>query len=140
MKTSIITFLSIFMFAACSNIEPSPIKLNSDNCDYCKMTIADLRFSTELITEKGKVFKFDDLSCLKNYLSENSSLNNPRIYVADFNAPETFLDGKTAMYAAGEGVSSPMGGNMAAFAEKIAAENFAKTKSAEVSTWNDLPN
>lgn len=43
------------------------------------------------------------------------------------------------MFASGEAVGSPMGGNMAAFAEKQSAENFAKAKNASVLIWNQLP-
>lgn len=139
MKIAISLVVLVSFFSSCSTVEPTPIKLNTDNCDYCKMTIADLRFASELITEKGKVYKYDDLSCLKNYLSENPDLLSTRIYVSDFDAPDKFLDAKTAMFASGEAVGSPMGGNMAAFAEKQSAENFAKAKNASVLIWNQLP-
>lgn len=65
MKIAISLVVLVSFFTSCSTVEPTPIKLNTDNCDYCKMTIADLRFASELITEKGKVYKYDDLSCLK---------------------------------------------------------------------------
>ena len=62
-KTYILfTFLSLVILSC--GISPLPIDYNHDECAYCKMKIADARFGAELVTSKGKVFKFDSAECL----------------------------------------------------------------------------
>lgn len=48
------------------------------------MTISDGRFGAELITKKGRVYKFDDLRCLINYKAENTSVENIKYFVPDY--------------------------------------------------------
>ena len=36
------------------------------------MGIEDPKFATELITEKGRIYKFDDLNCMQSYATENA--------------------------------------------------------------------
>jgi len=55
------------LLTACSH-EPDPIRYGKDACAHCKMTIMDKRFSAELITAKGKVFKFDAAECMAGFL------------------------------------------------------------------------
>ncbi len=61
MKKIVLLFSSLFMIACVSN-EPKPIKLNVDTCEFCKMTISNGKFGAELLTKKGRYYKFDDLS------------------------------------------------------------------------------
>ncbi|MDP9048272.1 MAG: hypothetical protein M3N14_09060, partial [Bacteroidota bacterium] len=60
----------------------------------------DKRFAAEIITEKGKVFKFDDFGCLLTYVkNKNLHTDSALIFVADFNHPEgAFLDARQAVY------------------------------------------
>ena len=50
------------------------------------MTISDVRFGAELITTKGKIYKFDDVHCLVSYLKtkdvEPADIKN--IYLSNF--------------------------------------------------------
>ncbi|MFL5807903.1 MAG: hypothetical protein ACJ749_00200, partial [Flavisolibacter sp.] len=48
---------------SCST-KPQPFAYGKDVCDDCSMTIMDPKFGGEIITKKGKVFKFDDAHCL----------------------------------------------------------------------------
>ena len=66
-------FLLLALTFACAKKGAVPIKLNSDGCDFCKMKIADGKFGAELITEKGRVYKFDDMHCMMNYHKENAT-------------------------------------------------------------------
>src|SRR5690606_22753916 len=55
--------VAVLMLSSCSS-GPVPIQLNKDNCHFCKMTIADARFGAEILSNKGKVWKFDDAHCV----------------------------------------------------------------------------
>jgi len=102
------------------------------------MTIIDNRFAAEILTEKGKAYKFDDIACLLNYLHEHKQQNaGVKIYVANYSNPtSTFLDAFTATYVHNEQFKTAMNGNYAAFPSAQDA-----TKEGEKSNplkWSDL--
>jgi len=140
MKTNLapLLFLPLFFLLSCSEAKPEKAKLNVDNCDYCKMTIADEKFVAELITSKGRLYKFDDVACMQNYVKDNTSAANSNLFVTNFEQPGTFLKVENAAFVTGEVLSSPMGGNFAAFADTKAAEAFAQNNSVQTVLWKDI--
>jgi len=130
--------LPALLLASCSETKPIEAKLNVDNCDYCKMTISDARFVAELITPKGRIYKFDDLLCMQHYNKENPNADGVKLYIANFEKPETFLAVSKAVFVKGDTISSPMGGNTAAFTNNSAAENFSKNLDIQIVTWKEL--
>lgn len=126
------------MVSACGNKGPEPINLNKDNCDFCQMTIAEEKFSCELITVKGRVYKFDDLSCLLEYKTANPDPAVRSIYVADFLTPGSLLEQEKAFFIRGEEIDSPMGGGIAAFSDKNTAMEYAGKFNAQLTDWSAL--
>lgn len=135
---TIIAIILCFVLTSCGNQKPVPIKLNVDNCDHCKMTISDTKFATELITQKGRIYKFDDILCMTDYAKTLTDLKGAKYFVTDFISGTTFLDAGTAYYIKGENVRSPMGGNTAAFATKEDAAIRASQLGATEITWDSL--
>lgn len=121
--------------------KPQPVKLGEDDCVACQMTIVEGQFACEFITDKGKCLKFDDLSCLFNYIAKNgiSEESILKIYVGDYQHPENLIDLKTATLVLGADIQSPMGGGVAAFSDRDAGVKFAEdTKSTLLSSWTAL--
>jgi len=114
----------LIMMSGCS-VSPQPINLNKDNCSFCEMTIADKRFGTELITEKGKVYKFDDMSCMYGFMKEHQDKLKNHLYAADYLKPETLMPLEHLNVVKGDAVGSPMGGNMATFQSLDSAKAYA---------------
>lgn len=137
---SFMLLLPALLLFSCRETEPELAKLNVDNCDNCKMTIADAKFVAELITSKGRIYKFDDLSCLQSYRKENPDKTEAKLFVADFENPTEFLPVGEAILVHGEQINSPMGGNTAAFNNKKSAEDFTATRTAQILLWNDIQN
>lgn len=130
---------SLLLFS-CGEAKPEPAQLNIDNCDNCKMTIADAKFVAELITPKGRVYKFDDISCLQRYRKKNPDKEGTRLFVANFEKIDQFLPVDKAIFVFGEQINSPMGGNMIAFDNKKSAEDFSTTRIAQIIMWSDIQN
>lgn len=129
---SILSFLCLFFLSSCSEKEVEPIQFGKDQCELCKMGIEDAKFGTELITEKGRIYKFDDLSCMQSYITENTSeIGNARLFVPDFISKELFPFEKATLISGGV-VKSPMNGNVAAFKDKILAEKTAQQLGASI--------
>ena len=132
--------LPLVMLFACGETAPEQAKLNVDNCDNCKMTIADAKFVAELITPKGRVYKFDDISCMHSYNKEHPGNVGAKLFVANFENPGEFLSVEEAVFVKGEQINSPMGGNLAAFGNNKAAEQFSATRDAQIVLWEDIRN
>ena len=131
-------FLLIF-FCSC-NTSPQPIKIGTDTCIFCKMTISDNRFGGEILTKKGKMYKFDDIHCLISFKKSDAlnkeAINN--IYFVNFEDAHNFIEASKAHLFKSDEFHTPMGGNVAAFDNEQSLNNTAqKFKGAAVS-WNDL--
>ncbi|MGB5288980.1 MAG: hypothetical protein WBN42_10875, partial [Ignavibacteriaceae bacterium] len=50
----------LFLLASCGS-KPEPINYGKDECEFCRMQISDNRYGAELVTDKGKVYKFDSI-------------------------------------------------------------------------------
>ena len=129
---NILGIISLGIFFSCSQKGPEKINFGKDQCELCKMGIEDPKFATELITEKGRIYKFDDLNCMQSYATENASvIGKARLFVPDFISKELFHLEK-AILITGGAVKSPMNGNVAAFKEKNQAEKTAQQLGASI--------
>lgn len=133
-----ILFITILPFISCSNNGPENIKLNTDNCDYCKMTISNIAFACEIVTDKGRVYKFDDLACMLNYKKENSDTHHFNFYISDFLSPNHLITSDSLFYIKGEDINSPMSGNIAAFNNSDSASIYLTKLNATPIQWNEL--
>lgn len=123
--------------SACSNSEAQEIKLHKDRCSNCEMSISDGRFGAEIITVKGRAYKFDDVFCMLNYIKEQK-VEFQSYYVHDYTKKNVLIDAKNAFYVKSESLNSPMRGNIAAFADKAEAQKFADKNNSHVMKWTDL--
>jgi copper chaperone NosL len=100
------------------------------------LTISNDRCAAELITSKGRFYKFDDYACMNNYMAENDKTAGSRTYVSDYISPGRLIGVQSATFIEGESLGSPMGGNMAAFSSKDSAEAYAQRLGAVISRNN----
>lgn len=135
-----VIFLFGCLLTAC-NHAPEPIRYGKDACAHCKMTIMDKRFAAELITAKGKLFKFDAAECMAAYLKGNpAQAEDPKsnFLVSDFNQPGQFFDARKTWFLRDSSLSSPMGGNLAAFSTRAAAQRAQHDPAAKICDWTSL--
>jgi copper chaperone NosL len=127
------------VFWACS-IEPEPLIYGKDQCHSCKMTLMDKKFGAELVTTKGKVYKFDDINCLFNFYNEGSvNKEDFRLkLVVDFSRPEKLIDAEKAVYLKSGEIKSPMASQVAAF--ETTQTNLAAEWNATEYEWGELQN
>ena len=127
------------LFWACS-IEPEPLIYGKDQCHSCKMTLMDQKFGAELVTSKGKVYKFDDINCLFNFY--NAGPVNKADFrfklVVDFSQPEKLIDAEKAVYLKSGRIKSPMASQVAAF-ETVQTNLVAEWNATEYE-WGELQN
>lgn len=126
-SSALFLVLSTLFLGACSS-GPEPIRYGKDECAHCKMTLTDKRFGAEIITDKGKVFKFDDLNCLTDYLKsgEVQQAAVAQMVSVDFKNSPAFVDVKKAFFLQNEVVKSPMRGDVATFSSQADLESVQK--------------
>ena len=131
----------LFSITSCSS-NPKPIKLGIDNCQFCKMTISDPKFGAEILTLKGKVFKFDEINCLLSYLQEKNigSTEIKDFYFVDFSSPHLLVQQTSSLLLKSDFLSSPMNGNIIAFANKDSLLFYKNKLKGETILWSQLAN
>ena len=135
----ILCVMLALVFWACS-IEPEPLIYGKDQCHSCKMTLMDQKFGAELVTTKGKVYKFDDINCLFNFYNAGSVNKDDFRFklVVDFSQPEKLIDAEKAVYLKSGEIKSPMASQVAAF--ETAQTNLAAEWNATEYEWGELQN
>ncbi|MFD1629413.1 nitrous oxide reductase accessory protein NosL [Pseudopedobacter beijingensis] len=129
---------ALFILSSCST-KPQPIQFGVDNCDFCKMTISDQRYGAELVSKKGRIFKFDDIHCIKGFI-ENGQIKHQDIagsWIVDFAHPEKLISAKESYLFFSEQLKSPMGSNIAAFENTHERAKIQENYSGTEMKWDD---
>jgi copper chaperone NosL len=129
---------SVFFFSSCQT-GPQSIHFGQDACDYCKMTILDQRFGGEIVTKKGKIFKFDDFHCLASFLKSTypSITDIAGIYFLDYATANRFIKADESYLLQSDNLNSPMGGNTAAFADEESMNRFKQQLQGTTKRWHE---
>ncbi len=139
MKKLITTFslLSFLFFISCT-VQPQKIEYGKDACHFCRMNIVDQQHSAQMVTKKGKAFKFDATECMINYLKETDSKEVGLLLVADYNNPRDLIDANSATFIISENIPSPMGEFLTAVPTKEEALTLKKAKEGDIYSWDEL--
>jgi copper chaperone NosL len=137
-----IALVTVLLFTSCTP-QPEKIAFGKDNCAECKMTIMDPRFGGEIVTKKGKIYKFDDPHCVAIFLErrgvEMSDIH--QTLFTDYNKSDEFIKVNSAEFVVSSQLKSPMNGNAAAFKNKAEAEKkAAEIEGSKVTNWATLYN
>lgn len=133
LKHYLFIFMVASIFVACTP-EQDPIQFGTDHCAYCKMGIVDPKFGSEMVTEQGRVYKFDAVECMVPFMRENSDLEPALVLSIAFDDPEKLYEVDQLYFEIDAKYQSPMGGNIAAFKRK----NDNASIPGNALTWNEL--
>ena len=128
----------LLLMASCA-AEPQPIYYGEENCHSCQMTIVDQRYGAEVLTKKGKVYKFDAIECMLHFAEEGSvPESDVKSYlVTGFDQPGTLIDASGSVLVQSPALPSPMGMNLTAFSSRKAMEEI-NVEEKEVYSWEAL--
>ena len=129
----------IFVLISCST-DPEPLRFGTDACHTCKMTLMDRKFGAELVTRKGKVFKFDDVNCMLTFYhsGEVDPADFAHRLVVDFSQPEKLIHAPDAFYLKSAEIKSPMASQIAAFETKESMEEVKKNWKGIYLVWGEV--
>lgn len=134
---SLLTIVLALFFSSCS-VAPVPIDYGKEACHFCKMNIVDNQHATEIVTKKGKAFKYDALECLINDLKTQNPNEIALILTTTIDSPGELLDAHQATYLISENMPSPMGANLNAFKDKKVAEKANEQKEGILLSWKEV--
>ncbi len=132
--------ISISAFFISCSTKPEPLNFGTDVCHFCKMTLMDKKFGAELVTKKGKVYKFDDMNCFLNFYNSGheSTDNFEHTLVVDFSDAGKLIDATHAFYIKSSKIRSPMDGQVAAFETKASMDKFKKDWNGIYLAWGEV--
>jgi len=141
MKKQFSIFLTFsVLFVACRR-EPEPIVYGKDACEHCKMTIMDQKYGAEIVTSKGKIFKFDAAECMIEFIKDTPDkifIEKDIFLTVNVAAPGTLIQADKAFFLKDKAFQSPMGGNLASFTSLQLAENNLQNVDGRILTWTEL--
>ena len=130
--------MALLLFLFSCNVAPQAIDYGQDGCHFCKMTIVDKVHAAEMVTKKGKVYKFDATECMVNFMNDFDA-SEVELYLSNnYTEPEALIDASKATFLISQNVPSPMGAFLTAFKSKEDAQKVQAEKGGTLYTWEEL--
>ena len=127
----------LLMLVSC-NVSPQAIDYGSDGCHFCKMTIVDKVHAAEIVTKKGKVYKFDATECMINFMNDFDASEIELYLSNNYKEPEQLIDAQKATFLISKNIPSPMGAYLSAFKSKADAQKMQSEKGGDLYSWEEL--
>ncbi|MCP5500447.1 MAG: nitrous oxide reductase accessory protein NosL [Leptospiraceae bacterium] len=138
MKLPKLCFTIFFILLNCSPGKPIPIKKGEYKCEHCNMSIVDLRFNSQAITSKGKIFHFDSAECLIYWREKIHQSNDISSYFKNFIHPDQYIALQQAIFLQSETLKSPMGEGISVFSSKEEAKEIRDKFNGELKSYEEL--
>lgn len=114
MRLLTVAFFCVLAISCTSG--PEKINFGEDPCVYCRMMISDPKYGALLVTDKGRIRKYDAIECMINELRENRP-SYKKLKVVPYDQPQGLIPADSAYFVTSEAYKSPMGAHLAAFAD-----------------------
>ncbi len=96
---------------------PAELDTQNDTCASCRMGVVDRGFAAQLVAPGEEPLFFDDIGCLRDYLSRTVRVPPGAIaYVADHRT-RRWVRATAAVYTRVPGLHTPMGSGLIAHAD-----------------------
>lgn len=119
-------------------VEPVPINYGQDACHSCKMNIVDRQHAAEIVTTKGKAYKYDAIECMMQDLNNWEEEDIAFFLITDYSTPGELVDARKGSYLISENLPSPMGANLTGFESQEAAKLVHQEKEGTLFSWEEL--
>jgi len=135
----VFVLIIILTITSCGS-KPEPINYGHDECEFCRMLVTDNKYGAELVTDKGKIYKFDSIECMIEFSLVKNTLGdtNNKLLITDFDNPDNFIDARNSVYVMNDKFRSPMGLNVTAFNSEEQAQKFISENGGEKISWVEV--
>lgn len=127
-------FIVSLILSGCSLEGEQQINFGEDQCVYCRMTISNPKYGALLVTDKGRIRKYDAAECMINDQNEKK-IESQKMMVIPIDQPEKLIPADSAFFVISNAYRSPMGANLAAFTTKKSIPD-----SLSVLEWSQVVN
>jgi copper chaperone NosL len=134
---NLLYILVLFILTGCE-VHPVPIEFGKEECSFCKMTIVDRQHAAQLVTKKGKQFKFDAIECMLNSLNQKQNSRDNQIFLVSDYGKGKMTNAEDATYLISQAIKSPMGAFLSAFSLKKEALTTKDQHGGEIYTWEEI--
>ncbi|NNF01270.1 MAG: hypothetical protein HKN22_01155 [Bacteroidia bacterium] len=135
----ILTLMIPLAISSCE-IKPSDIEYNTDSCSECKMIISDPQFAAQIVTKKGRNYKFDAIECMLRDVNRRGIADLKYILVTTFDVPGKLMNARNASYLISKNIPSPMGGYLSAFSNIDEANKTQVQRTGTIHHWPEILN
>lgn len=133
-----IWIISLILGIVSCSIEPQEISYGEDACHFCQMTIVDKQHASQIVTKKGKAFKYDAIECMINTLDEFEDNSIALYLVSNYKEPSALIDATKSSFIISENIPSPMGAFLSAFKNQEVISRVQAEKGGEIYSWSEL--
>ena len=134
-----ILILAGLLLATSCQVVVEDIRFGEDQCQFCKMVISDPKFGAELVTDKGKIFKFDAAECMADYLKDQSSEQVYAFITAiAYDTPGILHEVEQLTFLVSPEIPSPMGAHLSAYKEESQARKQWEKYQGTLYTWEEF--
>ncbi len=137
-KANAILMLGLMLFSTSCEVKPQKITYGEEGCHFCRMTIVDKQHAAQIVTVKGKAYKYDAIECMMNHMKDWDLPDIAIILAADYENPGELIDATKAHYLISEGIPSPMGEYLTAFKNQGARDETRNEMEGESLSWDQL--
>ena len=125
MKAVLFLIFSTLLITSCT-VEPRPIQFGEDECVFCRMKLMDERFGAQVVTDKGRVFMFDDVNCMVMFMEEEENQRHNYAYemVVDYSNPGELLDVRYTFFLKSDDIRTPMNSKVIALPDEETRDQF----------------
>ncbi|MEY3397970.1 MAG: hypothetical protein RL220_564 [Bacteroidota bacterium] len=129
----------MLLCSGCTEI-PAPIQYSKDQCAHCRMSIEDARYACEIVTDKNKVYKFDDVFCAIEHINSGKTPreNVQHVFLSNYLPQHGFLKAEECFLLESDELQSPMNSNIAAFATEDEMRTVMHEKGGRSIKWINL--
>jgi copper chaperone NosL len=108
--------LAVASAASCAGraAGPAPLDTKTETCRSCRMPVSDASLAAQLVAPGEEPKFFDDIGCLRDFLSGKASGAGETAYVADHRTKE-WVRASSAVYTRAA-IATPMGSHWIAHA------------------------
>jgi copper chaperone NosL len=104
------------------------------------MKLMDPKYGAEVVTQKGKIFIFDDVNCLMSFIEsdEVSQIDLKHILIIDYDQPEMLSDATISFYLKSDEFKTPMASNIVAFSDYETLKSYKSKHGGVYLAWGEL--
>ena len=134
---SLIGIIIVLYLFACS-AEPKPIEYGHDNCQFCDMTIIDNQHSAEVVSLKGKIYKFDSIECMIRYINRDADEEYAHQLISDYSNPGELINAEQSIYLVSKNIPSPMGEFLSGYSSEDEAKLALEENGGILYNWKHI--